>query len=902
MKLSRTRITLQDGWVDLDRLEVCRGQQRTTLTASERALLVWLDGHPNQTHSRETLLTEVWGYQPTVRSRTVDTTVQRLRAKIEVDPQVPVLLKTVYGAGYRFEPWAPADDAPLPVGFFGRRREIAALAERLTRGERLVTLTGPGGIGKTALARHRLGSDPSGRFVDLAAARGAWDVLREVARALALPLDPRRDLEATATWIGDALGRADATLLVLDNAEQVSEPLRALLPGWLQRAPVLRLLVTSRAPLGLAAEDVLDLPPLEEGAALALLIDRAALVRPGFSVDGADREAARDLVRRLDGQPLAIELAASRLDLLTIDALRDRLAAALDLLGDDGRPPRHRTLRAVIHSAFDQLDAPTQDALVALGACPGPFPLAAAEALLGPRALDLLQRLLRASMLRREPEAPSGSEPWFRLYVGVRAFAEERLAAHPDRDAALARHRAWLVARAEAGRAGVERRGDPRSVADLGRLAPDLIALATRDEATHPAVVARALLTLDMLFVGAIPTGDAPALVEVAVRAARAAQQPHLEADALRMRAVLASIRGLFPAAHRDLDRAAALASDAPPALRCRVALARGVVCGRQGHAEAAEPALGEALAAAREAEIPMFEARALHGLGVTRRQQGALLAAEGHYLQALRLFRAAGDGWFALATHGSLANVYLDLGRVAEAEACHDAALDAAREVGDRTHEAVLLNNIGTRLLSQRRLDDAEAAWATALRLHDALGSLRGRAYALGGLGAVDALRGRVPEALDRLAAAAHAHRAAGNLPAEAQTLAELARVHHQVGDLAAAEAAFERALTVLDQVPAPLHRWRIDAGRAALAAERGDAPAFTACCDAARLGAARVDDPLAPSILGALAIYAAWLDAPASVAEALAAADPRADVPAGADWPIVEALVRRLTSLAVA
>ncbi|MEQ1507286.1 MAG: winged helix-turn-helix domain-containing protein, partial [Myxococcota bacterium] len=256
--------------LDLGSGTVARDGAVAALRPVEQALLRYLIERPGRTVPRDELLAAVWGYRDGVRSRTLDTTVKTLRKKLEADPARPDHLRTVHGVGYCFEPIraaaVPAIRTPLGA-LFGRDTLRAHLAS-VVRDERLVTLVGPGGMGKTRLALALAADAPPALVVDLAHATTDHQVYAEVARALEVPLG--RDPAA----VGRALAARGAIRVVLDNAESLDPGGAAAIAALAEAAPAARLVVTSRRPLRVHAELRIEVPPLDPGAAAALLLDR----------------------------------------------------------------------------------------------------------------------------------------------------------------------------------------------------------------------------------------------------------------------------------------------------------------------------------------------------------------------------------------------------------------------------------------------------------------------------------------------------------------------------------------------------------------------------------------------------------------------------------------------------
>jgi predicted ATPase len=350
----------------------------------------------------------------------------------------------------RTPPLRPA--LPAPSGeLLGRDDDLAALAGLLTEPRtRLVTLIGPGGIGKTRLAietaRTLAGAFRGGVvFVPLSPVADAHLVLGTVADTLGAYREPGVEpLDALRPALGE-----ERTLLVLDNFEQVvaaGSDVAALV----EAIPTVVVLATSRQAMRLRSERQYLLAPLAGTPSQHLFAERAAAVSPGFTLDDGNVEVVAEICRRLDGLPLAIELAAARVRLLPPAALLGRLGERLDVLGGGpvDLPERQRTLRATMDWSFDLLPPHEQAVFVRLGVFSGGWTLAAAEAVCAgpgePEVLDALSALLDASLLLEFDR--SASEPRLHMLETVRTYAQEKLAASPDRAEIERRHRAWVLA------------------------------------------------------------------------------------------------------------------------------------------------------------------------------------------------------------------------------------------------------------------------------------------------------------------------------------------------------------------------------------------------------------------------------------------------------------------------
>ncbi len=350
------------------------------------------------------------------------------------------------------------------TSFVGREGDIRVIGEDLARA-RLVTLLGPGGAGKTRLsqeaAEHALQDWPDGVwFVELAPIDGpdGPDAPEDVAEAALSALGAREtklrggaaeELRALTDRAGDQplerLAEHCARrrmLLILDNCEHVIGAAAELAEEVLARCPGVRILATSREPLGVPGEFLRPVEPLPDPVALRLLAERGAAARPGFTTDD-DPGAAAEICRRLDGLPLAIELAAARLRLLTPRQIADRLDDRFRLLTGGARTvlPRQQTLRAVVDWSWDLLDAPERAVLRRLSVFAGGCDVAAAEAVCAdPDTLGLLGSLVDKSLVVAAP-GPDGAGMRYRLLETVAEYAAERLAeAAGDREATECRH------------------------------------------------------------------------------------------------------------------------------------------------------------------------------------------------------------------------------------------------------------------------------------------------------------------------------------------------------------------------------------------------------------------------------------------------------------------------------
>ena len=323
-----------------------------------------------------------------------------------------------------------------PEHFLGREADVTGVLKTLST-HRLVTLTGPGGVGKTTLAQVVAARcrRPAVYVVALAEVSPGADLIRVLLDAVGGPGaadgDPRRALAAALAQPG--------TVLVLDNCEHLADQVADLVGPLLGACPDLRVLATSRRPLDLAAEYVHRLEPLDSVSAAELFRARALAARPGQVIDDEDLD---ELLARLEGIPLAIELAAARTRSLSVGQIAERLPGRPDLLtAARDVPARQRTLRAVIEWSWNLLDASERRALARLALLADGFTLLPAEALAGAQAADLLDALVSHSLL----VVRDHGLPRFHMLVTVRDFALEQLSTSGDETAARAALHRWAV-------------------------------------------------------------------------------------------------------------------------------------------------------------------------------------------------------------------------------------------------------------------------------------------------------------------------------------------------------------------------------------------------------------------------------------------------------------------------
>jgi len=707
--------------------------------------------------------------------------------------------------------------APVPglpaetTSFVGREAELATIRDLLGL-SRLLTLTGPGGSGKTRLAL-RAGAQASSRhpggvwLVELAQISRPELVVPVTATAVSIREEPGRPLLDSV--IAGLAGRD--LLLIIDNCEHVVDAVADLAAALLRGCPELRILATSQSRLGLAGEATWPVPPLvlplpderdprvvAEAESVRLFCDRAALARPGFGLTAGNVGAVSEICRRLDGIPLALELAAARVNALSAGQLAARLDDRFRLLAGSGRRglPRHRTLQAAIEWSHDLLTEAEQICLRRLAIFAGGCTLEAAEAVCpgSPLAPELVfqtvtslvdrslltaeERLgsMRYGMLesihqfarQKLEDAGEGAELSRRLLGWLLDFAAQADLDGPDQGAwldllesELDNFRAgleWSLAGPEAapggaapgpalagiapeaapGTTGSERA--PGGAASGPAAGPAGPAAGPAGPAAGPAgpeaalALAGALAPFWMVR-GHIGLGRR--WLDAALAAAGPAADRRLRAIALDGAGQLAAVHGDFAAQRVYQQESLAIWRELGEDVRVASCLGDlGAAAHISGDYPAARVMYTEALELASRAGEAQHMARSLSGLGRLALHAGDLAAATRHYTESMARFSEVGDLRRATLILGNLGVVALDQGDPVLAAARLEEHLGNARKLGDRKLIGGALTNLGMIAHYAGDLDRAACMHADALDLADQVGDRRLAAVALTNLG----------------------------------------------------------------------------------------------------------------------------------------------------------------------
>jgi predicted ATPase/DNA-binding winged helix-turn-helix (wHTH) protein len=759
----------EDFDVDLRTYELRRAGRILKLERIPTELLLFLIESRGELVTREQIIERIWGKDVFLDTdNSINAAIRKIRQVLKDNPEQPRFVQTITGRGYRFiatvvetERESTGSDAvpkladigdrlsekpakhveirptSLPVqrtGFVGREKEVAATQELLLRQDvQLITVTGPGGIGKTRLAVQVASvmaeRFPGGtHFVSLSSLSDPGLVASAIVQTLGIgEAGGQSPLEILRRNLKDSL--RTPTLLLLDNFEHVVEAAPTV-AELLAMGANLKIMVTSRAALHVYGEHEFPVPPLglpdspgtpsvealSRCPAVALFVQRALAVKPDFELGGENAIAVTEICARLDGLPLAIELAAARVKVLSPSSMRTRLTNRLQLLTGGARdlPQRQQTLRAAMDWSYDLLSTAEQKLFRRLSVFAGGCTLEGAEAVCdtkGDLDLDLLECV--ASLVDKSlvyQVEPVQIESRFTMLETIREYALEKLEASRERASTKRAHAAYCLVLAEEEATG---QADAEGAEWLQRL--DLENDNFR-------------ASLEWL----IETGDAQWGLRLGVALFRYWEMREYLVEGRDRLGKLLNIAG----------------AATPTNARARALFAAGVLATEQGDYVPADALFQESLDIARQLGDKHGAAVSLNALAVNARDRGNVAAARSLFEESLALWRELGDQKAVARSLSNLANVVKLQGDNARARSLYGECLSIFEELGDRMGVAWAMNYQGDVARDQGDSKAAQELYEQALTIFRELDDRWGIAGTLADLGSLAREQGECPTA----------------------------------------------------------------------------------------------------------------------------------------------------------
>ncbi len=705
--------------------------------------------------------------------------------------------------------------------FIGRHREIAEIRRLLTE-TRLLTLAASGGIGKTRLALQvtpdLLSEYNDGVwFVDLAPLADPSLVPQTVASALGLREERGRSITDTLV---DFLERRKL-LLVLDNCEHLIGACAQLAETLLHASPNLSVLATSREPLGIAGETVFRVPslavpdpqqlPAIEGLnqceGVQLFIDRARSVQPGFAVTSQNAHAVAQICIRLDGIPLAVELASSRLKVLSVEQIRARLEDRLGLLTGGSRTalPRHQTLRAAIDWSYNLLSEAEQMLFRRLSVFGGGWTLEAAETVCAGNGveqrevLDLLSGLVDKSMVLAEER---DGQQRYQFLAMLQQYAQERLRQTGEAETTLRQHAEFFVALAEVANERLIGPNQRTALEQLDTEHDNMRAVLSWALANDAEIGLRLAGALERFWRFRSYLVEAQRwLTENLLRggSAHAASR----ANALKAAGFIARERGDYTLSRKLFEEALTIFRELEDKSGVAASLnGLGSIAQRQGDYTAARALHEESLAIRRQTDDRHSIADSLTSLGLLAYLRSDYTAAQVLYEESLAIKRELGD-------RNSIATILNNMGAVAErrfdyaaARALNEESLVIKRELGDKFWIAIVLNNMGFLARRQSDYTAARALHEESLAIMRGLGHKFGIATSIDNLGSVERERGDYASARLCHEESLAIRRELGDKDGVANSLQNLGILARRLGDHVEAHSLCAQSLAIRQEL----------------------------------------------------------------------------------------------------
>lgn len=715
----------------------------------------------------------------------------------------------------------------LPIqlsSFVGRERELTQLKHLLTT-SRLVTLVGPGGCGKTRLAiqiaEDSLSQYPDGIWlVELGGLSDAALIAQKAVSVLGLGEESERPpLDILTNYL-----RVKNALLLLDNCEHLISACAQLAETLLQTCSNLSILATSRETLGIAGENALSIPSLSvpepslvspiainlpsnlmayEG--VRLFIERVVAVQPNFKLTNANALAVAQICYRLDGIPLAIELAAARVKALSVEQIAARLDDRFRLLTSGSRTalPRHQTLQALIDWSYDLLDEEERVLLCRLSFFAGGWTLEAAETVCAGDAiqahdvLDLLTHLVDKSLVLVEER---NDETRYRALYTIQQYAREKLLQASDAARVRTRHLDFFVSVAETAESELR---SARQLTWLNCLEVEhdnlRVALGWAQRSAEPESGLRLAGALFWFWLLRGYTNEGRRWLEEMLTLAGESGRTRAHAKALWAIGFLAVGQGDLIAGRSRLDESLAIFREQDDQKGIADALlGLGRTAYYQGDYAAARSLYEESLSISEAAEYQWSGAQALSRLGMVILIQGDYAQARLHFEESVRRFRELGDKWSLSYSLNALGDEALRRGDYAIAQSVLEESLTIFQELGSKSGIAMSLSELGWLALSQGDYLTARSRLEESLVLRREMGYRVGMAIALNLLGDVALHQGNYQQAKTLIDKSLSLRKEVGSKSGIAWSLQNLGYLAQYQGEYRQAAALFEESLTL--------------------------------------------------------------------------------------------------------
>jgi predicted ATPase/DNA-binding winged helix-turn-helix (wHTH) protein len=760
--------------------------------------LKYLVEHAGRLIKKEELMQVVWPDAFVTDDSLVQCTVELRRALDDRDQQ---LLKTVPRRGYVFTAEVIRGQAPitalpglgsfgpleaghsssvttrgkqrgLPVArtsLVGREREVSEAAKLLLRPDvRLLSLTGPGGAGKTRLALAIAASIADQfaagiQFVGLASITRPEMVATALAKAFDIQQVPNRTVPQL---IADQLENSGPFLVLLDNFEQVLAA-ATIVAETLAVCPALKILVTSRAGLRIYGEQEFPVAPLAQNSAIELFVERAAAVWPAFALTKENTAAITEICARLDGLPLAIELAAARTKVLPPQAMLDRLQSRLQLLTGGARdlPERQQTLRSAIDWSYDLLSEQEQTLFRRLSVFVGGCTLESAEAVcntsqdLGIDLFEGLSSLVDKNLIQRMDRGRadgSVAEPRFAMLETIREYALERLVHSGEQPAVRRAHAAYCLVLAEEGNPELESAERARWLSQCDREIDNFrFALDWLFETHTLDWGFRLCVALFRFWEMREHLTEGRARLETILRLAGTDYARERARVAIFVGA-LTTHQGDFEAATHLINESLSIYEELQDQWGVAASLNALAISARdRGDYAMAETTFERSLMCWRTLSDELATARCLHNLANVVKVRGDYGRAQSALREATAMFERLGDRSGAAWSMNQRGDIEYERGNIAGAGELYRRALSAFREAGDRWGIGRSLTDIGTINREQGDYESARSAYGEALEIFVRLGHRRGIARTLEGFSCLALARGDGVRTLTLCAAA---------------------------------------------------------------------------------------------------------------------------------------------------